>query len=735
MRTTKVNVIKNQYNDIFKDFDIYYAVYDWENLKNNKNTNCYDLEGETRQQLNALSVAFKTDGKCLFLFSKNDSAETKIDDYMKNHPYILSMKKILEADVMDQDKRLLLFNKDDRTLIQLLANAIFNSEKYSYNNIGGKLLYRIRTSNWEFSDDKGYLSFVEFKFNSEMYLEFPLRTYKKSYFGAYVLDYEGIFRHALPEDKEMQHYVWHSKKGSHNSINFMDMNSREKQEETKIYALAKFMLKMQERYSKYFKLEFAEIEHSTFTTKNLPNRNYDMTGKLLHNLFERRNVYIINLAKDDDKSNQILKSLVTLLTSSEKKICCNPEIDNNIHEDCFNIVIGHEPDWYKKHNVDDPYLEFHKHKIVQFVTVENYSPEFKESSPFFDKIINEMEMKASIVDKYCYHVFEPVQKLWNFVLVNPLKKKVEDKNEIYDINFFKCTLTKDRKMSFENFNYSDLFKHPEMIDLEKESVIEFACQLLRMKGEEGEYTGYLHFGETLAGIVYSDINNKHAIITTQAHTLPNYENITKDVLLTDKKAIIDINKICNCVETFKEQKTDFSKYDVLLAQLKRLGDFTEFEKLNATELFKHTRGEINKWKRELIDYIKDTTGILVAKEIKSSVHENIYELENVTDIQTFTEFRKVYDEDKSVRKEVPSFSFIAGRKKLYATNGGMQLKLPVGCIIRNVIWERECQYEELLPMHAVEFVRNESFYTVLPFTFKYLREYAKMIGAKVQEEV
>ena len=162
-----------------------------------------------------------------------------------------------------------------------------------------------------------------------------------------------------------------------------------------------------------------------------------------------------------------------------------------------------------------------------------------------------------------------------------------------------------------------------------------------------------------------------------------------------------------------------------------MGDFVEFEKLNETGIFKNSRGDANKWKRELIDYIRENTGILVAKEIKSSVHEETYELENVTDIQTFPVNRKVYAEDKSVRKEVPSFSFIAGRKKLYATNGGMQLTLSVGCLIRSVIWEKECQYEEILPMHAVEFVRNDSYYTVLPFSFKYLREYAKMIGYNI----
>ena len=36
----------------------------------------------------------------------------------------------------------------------------------------------------------------------------------------------------------------------------------------------------------------------------------------------------------------------------------------------------------------------------------------------------------------------------------------------------------------------------------------------------------------------------------------------------------------------------------------------------------------------------------------------------------------------------------------------------------------EIEYEELLPLMVVEFVRNNQ-YTVLPFPYKYLREYIK----------
>ena len=71
-------------------------------------------------------------------------------------------------------------------------------------------------------------------------------------------------------------------------------------------------------------------------------------------------------------------------------------------------------------------------------------------------------------------------------------------------------------------------------------------------------------------------------------------------------------------------------------------------------------------------------------------------------------------------------SYIAGRRK-EGSEGGLPQSVPVGCIIRDVIWEKECEYEDILKMQAVSFVRNDSYYTVLPFTFKYLGEYMQMI--------
>ena len=54
-----------------------------------------------------------------------------------------------------------------------------------------------------------------------------------------------------------------------------------------------------------------------------------------------------------------------------------------------------------------------------------------------------------------------------------------------------------------------------------------------------------------------------------------------------------------------------------------------------------------------------------------------------------------------------------------------RISYPNACCMRKVVsLGDEIEYEELLPLMVVEFVRNNQ-YTVLPFPYKYLREYIK----------
>ncbi|OQA46518.1 MAG: hypothetical protein BWY47_01707 [Bacteroidetes bacterium ADurb.Bin302] len=55
----------------------------------------------------------------------------------------------------------------------------------------------------------------------------------------------------------------------------------------------------------------------------------------------------------------------------------------------------------------------------------------------------------------------------------------------------------------------------------------------------------------------------------------------------------------------------------------------------------------------------------------------------------------------------------------------LQSSVHNACIVRKVIADGEIEFEKFLQLLAVDFVRNNQ-HTVLPFPFKYLREYNEM---------
>ena len=734
MKTSRIIVKPNNFEAIVDDYDIYQFEYDYKKIIQPKGEfiKVEDIQGKERSELNAQAVAYKNNKTCLFLFAAQDTSEEKLKKYEEEHTFITNHVKITKSIFCDKERRKDYTYIDDRSLYQVLANSLFNTEFDSYNNMSGKLYYRIKTTNSEFSECKGYLSFIEFRFSTELYLQFNLVTFKKDPRGPFVLDKEGIFRYYNEEtDKNLNRYNKHvNEPYHHNSTDFFAIQSESRLRKTRIFAISKFMKDMNDKFGKYFSLEFEEIPDKSFTAKRLPN-NYDYTGKLLGKIFGQNKRKINIICWPGVEGASAVKDGLIRLFAAKGFIAKEVE---TIEDGQFNIVIIHNEKYYKdliKKNKEDssvivqedPYKEIHRHNIVQTITIEDYKVEDprEEKKPYFDKIINELEVKASVVDGITYHINEPVHKTYKFVIHDAIK---DSNNKTIDYNFYRCTLNPSGEMQFDRFKYSDLTMNPEILDEEKEEIIDKYAELLKF--EQGDLSGVVRFGEEIEGMLYSDINNKHLIIRTQAHALPDVDTLSQDIPLVDKKKIIDLDKVRKSIKKLMEMKTDKYQLLKLLEEIEPLGESIKFFELNNLGIFKGANAKETNWLREVIDFIREDAGILVANEIRNARYDDRYELSNITDIQTFYQRRPVYNEQHLKAKDIDCLSYIAGRKK-DGSEGGLPQSLPVGCIIRDVIWEKECEYEDILKMQVVSFVRNDCYYTVLPFTFKYLREYMQMV--------
>ena len=734
MKTSKLIVKWKNLEKIFEDYDVFQFSYDYEKFVSKsqyKNTELENEEGKAKQELKALSVVYKRDklvtNKCLYLFRKDSTDGEKIADYLKKHSYISNAQKIKAFDLRDEAKREQYFLKNDRALLQLLLNSIQvpKKDKYSYNNINGKLYFRINSSNPEFSEEKGFLSFIEFHISSEMNLEFPLRTFKKADYGAYILDEDENFRYAVSEeDKSYQHYIRESKDGAHNTATFLDFSSIEAVQNTKIFAIAKLMSQMKTTFSEYFEIEFDDKPNETFNKKKLEaeNNHYDLTGKYLSSYFNSKGLYIVNLLKDSEQAKQLQNVLIQLCKQAPINI--EAKETDEIMDASFNVVIGHNKEFYVKNKIEDqdPYKQIHGHKLIQYVTVEDFKPKFQEHDPYFLKIVNELEIDAEILDGKLKHVWQAVNKDWTFVSYSVPKNEE-------DISFVRMKVTTNDKLIFSHFKYSDLLYHSDALDDEAITIIEYVSEIQRVGKnndylEQGENNGLVHYGEYVEGLCYCDINNIHTIIQTPFHTLPDYEAIVKDVMQTSESQIIDLTVVKEVITQQMNKELSKDNYKSLLEKLDKYGDSIDFKTLKESKLFEHySKSQKDNWKRSIIDAVYEEKGILLNPEFRSARMDYRYQISNITDIQYFEQKRAVYNKERNIEKEIPSLSYICGRHQQ-----GMQTSLPVGCIIRDVVWQKSCDFEELIKTMAVDFIRNDFFYTVLPFPFKYLREYEKMIN-------
>lgn len=111
-------------------------------------------------------------------------------------------------------------------------------------------------------------------------------------------------------------------------------------------------------------------------------------------------------------------------------------------------------------------------------------------------------------------------------------------------------------------------------------------------------------------------------------------------------------------------------------------------------------------------YLRENYGIFIYAAVRNQDFSKEYELDNILDIKYFERT----DTDGTGK---PSLNYFVGPKR-----EGLKNSIFNASVVRQVMAEKEIEFDMLLPLMAVDFVRVGK-YTVLPFPFKYLREYMK----------
>lgn len=164
------------------------------------------------------------------------------------------------------------------------------------------------------------------------------------------------------------------------------------------------------------------------------------------------------------------------------------------------------------------------------------------------------------------------------------------------------------------------------------------------------------------------------------------------------------------VEDFYLEKTEYYSDKVVIYWNGTINNIDKYSFSDAFEIkamkkiLNMRTGIASKFNR----FLHEKYGVWIDGELRKGEFEATYQIGNLLNIK--------YEYNEKDYLDGRTFVYYVGAKS-------KRLAYPNACCMRKVIsLGEELEYEEALPLMAVEFVRNSQ-YTVLPFPFKYLREY------------
>ena len=696
MLTNRINVTYNMEN-INADFDVFRVE------KANKDYYKYNILDSAVYEFKAAAVQWTFGATALVLFRKGEVTEQQFkESIMKEYEDV----KIQKIDLFDSEQCSNCFYFENRLLAQLLINSMRTPkhEAFMYNNLTGKLFYH--DPSWRHKDKLtgkvNFIRFLEIVIDPGMYLNLEHKTFKRydrESNGLYVIDSKtGEFRKKLKTDTNVITYKEGSLPHNHFRVDNFDITDITHFRKSKMGVMEQFLRDVNDNLSKYISIDIVEREDAQqFDISNLEKKGISELeyGEML----QKKGVVIV-----DENDSEISKDIVAKLQEELEKYYHVKAAVGNLSGDAYNIRIIHDGEYYAENEMHDPHSDNLKGYIVQHITEEaEHFTNIKGSSPDIKKIVQELIIKGDVRERMI-SIFDWKRldsgKDWTFVLRKKIKTKFGENVE--HMNF-------GNKKAFNYYNYYRL-----KIDGNGKMEFDAFCDSNQSETEEWNKICYAydfvedkHHGvqNHVEGLMYSNIDNIHAILLTREKTLPNISALMDTLIETDAKERVSKEILLKAINDFE---TEYIAAGEIISEWKnKLSVETEMiTKKSIKKILNMKSGTASKFNR----FLHQKYGIWIDGELRKGEFEYLYQIGNLLNIK--------YDYNENDYLDGRAFVYYVGAK-----GNNKKTKYPNACCMRKVISLGETlEYEEALPLMTVEFVRNSQF-TVLPFPFKYLREY------------
>lgn len=675
--------------NIDADFDIFKVE------KSNKDYYKYNILDSAVYEFKAAAVQWTFGATALVLFRKGEVMEQHFkESIMKEYEDV----KIQKIDVFDSEQCSKSFYYENRLLVQLLINSI-RTPKYDafmYNNLTGKLLYH--DPSWRHKDK--FIRFLEIVIDPGMYLNLEHKTFKRfnrEGTGLYVIDSKtGEFRKKLKTDVNVITYKEGSLPHNHFRVDNFDITDYAHFRKSKMGVMEQFLRDVKENLSQYIAIEIIEREDAqAFDISNLEKKG--ISEHKYGEMLQKKGVVIV-----DENNSEKSKEIVEKLRNELKHYYSIEASVGELSEEAYNIRIIHDGEYYDENDIYDPHNDNLKGYIVQHMTEEaEHFTNAKGSSPDIKKMVQELIIKGDVRERLI-SIFDWERldsgKEWTFVLRRKIKTKFGESAE--HTNYI-------NKKAYNYYNYYRL-----KIDCNGKLEFDTFCDSRQDETEEWckicyayDFVEDKHRGaqNQIEGLMYSDIDNIHAILLTREKTLPNITALMDTLKETDGKEKVSKEILLKAMEDFEIANPD--SVECISEWRCKLSDEAEMITKKAVKKILNMRTNLASLFNR---FLHEKYSVWIDGELRKGEFEAIFQIGNLLNIK--------YEYNTNDYADGNTFVYYVGAKS-------KKLSYPNACCMRKVISLGDnLEYEELLPLMAVEFVRNSQ-YTVLPFPYKYLREY------------
>lgn len=436
-----------------------------------------------------------------------------------------------------------------------------------------------------------------------------------------------------------------------------------------------------ENLSSYMHVELSQLE--TPYTIEL-KETILKTPKQLHSKLEGKSIRIVDIVDSNESRGlaQSLKDALLNYVTDEKQL----SFGKKDKKDALNIRIIHDKDYYDKSGEDDEHLPSTSEYQRQHITVEGV----KEISDAIVKttikeILIKNDINEGIISLFDWSKLN-AKHSWKFAMYDDNAK-----------NVFFMIIYPDGTFEFKELDGNNILEFTEY-----QEYIELIDQHKRDEWRKDK---------VLEGLVISENGDKNLIFKTDEITIPDLDSILQIIEDVDTQLPNGMRtgkELAQIVEQCFSETNESEKENVnaLVNELNKINN-QEISKTDFRKLSNISLSPTSKLGRNLRDYFLNEHGVRLNFSKSKEMMDNLfaaslninYFMENDSEAHYFVGQRR-----ESIQSSLKDSFHL---RKVVAENGS------------NLV------FKDILKTMDVDFVRTGQS-TVLPFPFKYIREYMEM---------